>query len=311
MGKNKLRKFAEMEHISFVFQYPYSRLAAEGMAWPAGSNGGDGNNAESYYGHNSHNSHNGNTEASVSAGRPAFPLRGRWHEDFFHNRGPIILELGCGKGEYTVALAQRFPQANFIGVDIKGARMHSGATAAQRLGLANVAFVRTSIELLEAFFAPGEVDHLWITFPDPQMKKARKRLTSTRFLPMYRRLCGPGGSVRLKTDSPFLYTYTRGLAHLNRLAVYADIPDLYAAGTHIPDDMADIMDIRTHYERQWLDRGLTIKYLHFGLPTDEGAALEEYTEDIPEDTYRSYSRGQVQCPDACPVPPVTDLGGQA
>lgn len=300
MGKNKLRKFAEMETIPFVFQYPYGRLVSEETSCDASKTASDGENcAESCL--------RAPMTAADVADRSTFPLRGRWHSDFFRNDGPIVLELGCGKGEYTVALARRFPEANFIGVDIKGARMHTGATAARDLGLTNVAFVRTSIELLEAFFAPGEVDHLWITFPDPQMKKVRKRLTSTRFLRMYRRLTGVGGSVRFKTDSPFLYTYTRELVHLNDMPVYADVPDLYAPWADIPANMSGIMDIRTHYERQWLDRGLTIKYLHFGLPEDSEAPLAEYTEDIPEDTYRSYSRGQVQRPDLCPPPPVSDL----
>lgn len=305
MGKNKLRKFAEMETIPFVFQYPYGRLVAEDVA----GDSGEGRSVETPCDASEDAAtcvHAPITAADV-AGRSTFPLRGRWHSEFFRNEGPIILELGCGKGEYTVALARRFPEANFIGVDIKGARMHAGATAARDLGLTNVAFVRTSIELIEAFFAPGEVDHIWITFPDPQMKKVRKRLTSTRFLEVYRRLTGTGGSVRLKTDSPFLYTYTREMVRLNALPIYADVPDLYTPGADIPADMAEIMDIRTHYERQWLDRGLTIKYLHFGLPEAENASLVEYTEDIPEDTYRSYSRGQVQCPDRCPVPPVRDL----
>ena len=304
MGKNKLRKFAEMETIPFVFQYPYARLSGRG-AEERGEREANGESGEN--GENGESGEERGTEIAEVIAHSAFPLRGRWHSDFFRNDGPIILELGCGKGEYTVALAQRFPEANFIGIDIKGARMHTGATAAQRLGLTNVAFLRTSIELIEAFFAPGEIDHLWITFPDPQMKKVRKRLTSTRFLSVYRRLTGAGGSVRLKTDSPFLYTYTRQLVRLNALPVYADISDLYAPDAPIPANMEAIMDIRTHYERQWLERGLTIKYLHFGLPENEDAVLEEYTEEIPEDTYRSYSRGQVQCPEICPTPAVTDL----
>lgn len=218
-----------------------------------------------------------------------FPLKGRWHADFFHNSNPIVLELGCGKGEYTVGLARRFPDKNFIGIDIKGARMWSGATTALREELKNVAFLRTSIELLESFFAPGEVDEIWITFPDPQMKKVNKRLTSTRFLNLYRKVTRDGATVNLKTDSPFLYTYTHQLVTDNRLKVNADTDDLYSSGL---DD--DLLQIRTFYEQQWLDRGLTIKYISFAL--DHDSELGEPDIEIEHDTYRSFSRGYIQMP---------------
>ena len=249
MGKNKLRKFAEMEQIPFVFQYPFGVLRESG----------------------------------------GFPLRGHWHSEFFHNDRPIGLELGCGKGEYTVGLAKLFPDKNFIGIDIKGARMWTGARQAQVDGMTNVAFLRTSIELLSEFFAPGEVSEIWITFPDPQMKKTRKRLTAPNFLEMYRGVMSPGGLIHLKTDSPFLYTYTRRLTTDNGLTIHTDTADLYHSG------LADkILSIRTHYEQQWLDRGLTIKYLVFDPGT---APLHDVTEDdIDHDTYRSYSRGYIQCP---------------
>lgn len=246
MGKNKLKKFAEMETIGCVFQYPFAALQREG-----------------------------------------FPLRGRWHEDYFHNDGPIVLELGCGKGEYTVGLARRYPEKNFIGIDIKGARMHTGACAARDEGLANAAFLRTNIELLASFFAPGEVSEIWITFPDPQMKKVRKRLTSTTFLNLYRKVLKPGGMVRLKTDSPFLYTYTHLLAELNGLEPEVDTDDLYHSGL---DD--EILQIRTYYEQQWLARGLTIKYIAFPLPHE--GELQEPQDEIPLDTYRSFSRGTLE-----------------
>ncbi|MDE6300215.1 MAG: tRNA (guanosine(46)-N7)-methyltransferase TrmB [Muribaculaceae bacterium] len=248
MGKNKLKKFAEMNTLDMVFQYPYGRLAAEGF--------------------------------------DSFGLRGRWAE-FFGNDNPIVLELGCGKGEYTVGLARLFPDKNFIGIDIKGARMHSGATDAARSGLRNVAFIRTQIELLESFFAPGEVSELWITFPDPQMKKVSKRLTGTRMLELYRKVLRPGGMVRLKTDSPFLYTYTRAMAALNGLRAEVDTDDLYHSGLVDP-----ILSIRTHYETQWLARGLTIKYLAFALTPD--SPLAEPEDDFERDTYRSYSRGTLE-----------------
>lgn len=256
MGKNKLKKFSEMERIDFVFQYPWAVLRQEG-----------------------------------------FPLRGRWREEVFHNDRPIILELGCGKGEYTVGLATARPDANYIGVDIKGARMWTGATDAQRRGLKNVAFLRTDIELLPSFFAPGEVDEIWITFPDPQMKKVRKRLTSTRFLDLYRQVLKDGGIINLKTDSPFLYTYTSIMADENRLPVEVRTDNLYASAA-----ADDILKIRTYYEQQWLDRGLTIKYIRFALPAE--GALTEPEVEIEHDTYRSFSRGELQMPQLC-CPKVT------
>lgn len=227
--------------------------------------------------------------------KQGFPMAGNWRRDFFHNDNPIVLELGCGKGEYTVGLARRFPEKNFIGVDIKGARMWSGATAARDAGMTNVAFLRTHIELIDRFFGLSEVDEIWITFPDPQMKKVRKRLTSSRFIDLYRRILRPGGLMHLKTDSPFLYTYTRLLVENNPDAfeVVARTDNLYAD----PDTVDDILDIKTHYERQWIDRGLTIKYLAFRVNPD--TELLEPDVDIEFDTYRSYSRGQLQNPQEC------------
>ncbi|MDE6136042.1 MAG: tRNA (guanosine(46)-N7)-methyltransferase TrmB [Muribaculaceae bacterium] len=220
-----------------------------------------------------------------------FPMRGRWHEVFGNDR-PIVLELGCGKGEYTVGMARKDPSRNYIGVDIKGARMHSGATAAKREGLTNVAFIRTSIELLERFFAPGEVADIWITFPDPQMQKVNKRLTGTRFCSMYRRVAAPGCLMRLKSDSPFLYTYTARMARENGLHIAADTADLYGEGYTTTEPW---LGIRTHYEQQWLNRGLTIKYLAFSLDGD-AELVEPEADDIPRDTYQSYSRGYIQMP---------------
>ena len=148
-----------------------------------------------------------------------FDMKGRWNIDFFKNDNPIVLELGCGKGEYAVGLARKYPNKNFIGIDIKGARMWTGAKASLQEGLSNVAFLRTSIELIDHFFAPGEVSEIWITFPDPQMKKVRKRLTSTRFMELYRRLLRPDGLIHLKSDSPFLYTYTCEMVKANHYPV--------------------------------------------------------------------------------------------
>lgn len=252
MGKNKLKKFREMETIECVYQYPFGLLRETG-----------------------------------------FPMKGKWREEVFRNSGPIVLELGCGKGEYTVGLARRYPDKNFIGVDIKGARMHSGACDARDNGLKNVAFLRTSIELLDRFFSEGEVDEIWITFPDPQMKKVRKRLTGTTFMALYRKVMKPSGRINLKTDSPFLYTYTSLMARLNSLPILADSPDLYdTAAPHAASLDPALREIRTYYERQWLARGLTIKYLSF-LLSPEGP-LEEPQDEIPLDTYRSFSRGTLE-----------------
>lgn len=245
MGKNKLRKFAEMEQLPNVLQVPYGKLENEGC-----------------------------------------DVAGHWHERYFGNDNPIVLELGCGRGEYTVGLARKFPDKNFIGIDIKGARIWAGAKEAHLTGLKNAAFLRTNIELLSRFFAPGEVSEIWVTFPDPQMKKTRKRLTATNFLQMYSQVLGQSGVINLKTDSPFLYEYTRRLVELNGLKVLANTADLYG---EIPAGTNDILEIRTHYEKQWLDRGKTIKYLAFELPA--GADLQEpESDDIPLDDYRSYGR---------------------
>ena len=222
-----------------------------------------------------------------------FPLKGRWREDYFHNSGPIILELGCGKGEYTTSLARLFPTASFIGVDIKGARLWTGATEALRENMANVAFIRTNIEFIDRFFAPSEVQELWLTFSDPQMKKPQRRLTSPTFLGLYRHFLTDNGIVHLKTDSNFLFTYTRLTAEKNHLLIDISTADLYAdAPTLFANDpeTARILGIKTYYETQWLERGIAIKYLRFHLP--QTGTLEEPNVEIPIDTYRSYHRSK-------------------
>lgn len=215
-----------------------------------------------------------------------FPLKGRWRTDFFHNEHPIVLELGCGKGEYTVGLGGCFPDKNFIGIDIKGARMWTGATQSLEAGMTNVAFLRTEIELLEHFFAEGEVDEIWITFPDPQMKKVSKRLTSTSFINRYVRLLRPGGIIHLKTDSPFLYTYTKAMVELNGQQIRTITDNLYAS-----EVVSDILEIKTYYERQWLSRGLTIKYIQF-VPQIPKTGWQEPDIEIEPDSYRSFSRSR-------------------
>ena len=214
-----------------------------------------------------------------------FEMRGAWNERFFKNNHPIVLELGCGRGEYTVGLGRLFPGKNFIGVDIKGARMWSGAKESAETGMTNVAFLRTNIEIIDRFFAPGEVSEIWLTFSDPQMKKATKRLTSTYFMERYRRFLVDNGLIHLKTDSNFMFTYTRYMVEHNHLPVEVLTDDLYHSG------LADeILSIRTYYEQQWLDRGLNIKYLRFRLPHE--GELREPEVEIELDEYRSYNRSK-------------------
>jgi tRNA (guanine-N7-)-methyltransferase len=214
-----------------------------------------------------------------------FEMKGHWHRDFFKNDNPIVLELGCGRGEYTVGLGRLFPDKNFIGVDIKGARMWSGATESLNAGMTNVAFLRTNIEIIDRFFAPGEVSEIWLTFSDPQMKKATKLLTSTYFMNRYRRFLIDSGIIHLKTDSNFMFTYTKYMVEHNHLPVEFCTDDLYHSGL-----VDDILSIRTYYEQQWLDRGLNIKYLKFRLPQE--GDLEEPDVEIELDDYRSYNRSK-------------------
>lgn len=243
MGKNKLKKFADMEGFRCALQYPREVLLSEG-----------------------------------------FPYYGKWNDGFFTNKGPLTLELGCGKGEYTVALAKANPDRNYVGVDIKGARMWSGAKTVEEEQIGNAAFLRAEIENIDKFFAPGEVDDIWITFPDPQMQKSRKRLTSTRFLQMYGKFLKPGGIINLKTDSPFLYEYTRRLALLNGFEIITDTDDLYGSGLADP-----VSSIKTYYESQWLSRGKKIKLISM-RPKSFDNLQEPEADDIERDDYRAYTR---------------------
>ena len=214
-----------------------------------------------------------------------FSLKGNWNKEFFKNNHPIVLELGCGKGEYTVGLAKLFLNKNFIGIDIKGSRMWSGAKEVHQNKLKNSGFVRTNIELLSHFFAHDEVSEIWITFPDPQMKKTKKRLTSIRFLSQYCEILKPEGVIHLKTDSDFLYQYTLATIEKNKFQMQVNTDDLYESG------MADeILSIRTYYEQQWLDRGKKIKYLRY-IP--HGKNLIEPEVEIEFDCYRSFGRDNI------------------
>lgn len=247
MSKNKQKKFQEMKTFSRVFQCGFRDIQA-GSAIPQ--------------------------------------MAGHWHDRVFANDYPVTLELGCGHGDYTVGLARQDKSRNFIGVDIKGARMWAGAKQSDEEQLTNVAFLRTQIEMLPHFFAPDEVDEIWITFPDPQMKKATKRLTSTFFMQRYQAVMRPGGHIRLKTDSPFLYTYTRAMLQENNYPVLADTDNLYGTADSPVLDQAKLL--QTHYEKQWLDRGMTIKYLCWEMQPKTD--WHEPEIEIEKDTYRSYGR---------------------
>jgi tRNA (guanine-N7-)-methyltransferase len=189
--------------------------------------------------------------------------KGQWASAHFKNDHPIVLELACGKGDYAIGLAKQFPEKNFIGVDIKGNRLFTGATRAAAQGLNNVAFLREQIDHLEEYFAPGEVSEIWITFPDPFLKKSKskKRLTSSKFIPVYRKFLQPGGLVHLKTDSPELYAFTKETIAEMGLKLLKDYPDVYAMGKQ----ETELFGIQTYYEQMHLADNRTIHYLCFTI----------------------------------------------
>jgi len=245
VGKNKLAKFADMEEFSHVFQVS-SRSLLEGGK---------------------------------------FEMKGKWNELFFKNDHPVVLELGCGKGEYTVGLGQLYPDKNFIGVDIKGARLWTGAKDSFEKSMNNVAFIRTDIEMIHHFFAENEVSEIWLTFPDPQMKKVNKRLTATNFIKLYQLFLKTNGLIHLKTDSNFMFTYTCEMVKANEYPVVFSNDNLYSSDLNDP-----ILGIKTFYEQQWLDRGLTIKYIQFKL--EKRTSFIEPQIEIEHDVYRSYGRSK-------------------
>jgi tRNA (guanine-N7-)-methyltransferase len=215
VGKDKLRRFAEIETFSNVLQ--------------------------------------------LDAGKP---YKGEWSKSFFKNDNPVVLELACGKGEYTVNLAVMFPDKNFIGIDYKGNRIWRGAKTAIEDGVNNVAFIRMQIETLTEFFAKGEVDEIWITFPDPQpqLSREKKRLTSPRFLNMYIEVLKPGGCVNLKTDNDDFYSYTAEKIKELRLKEHINTADLYHS------EYADeVLSIKTYYEKKYLKDNKNINYLKFSF----------------------------------------------
>ena len=201
------------------------------------------------------------TREEIVEGR--FPYKGKWNRDFFKNDAPIVLELGCGKGEYSVALARKFPNKNFIGIDIKGARFWRGAKTAIEEELPNVAFIRSQIELIEGMFSENEVAEIWITFPDPQIKykRTKHRLTNEAFLARYKKILNPEGTVHLKTDSEFMHGYTLGLLHgAGHEVLYAN-HDVYK-NEGSPEE---VTDIQTFYESQYLEVNKAITYIHFKI----------------------------------------------
>lgn len=254
MGKNKLSKFAEMATYPHVFE-PAINV----------------------------------DEANPMKDNLSFYMKGKWNEQFFHNDNPIVLELGCGKGEYTVGLARMFPNKNFIGIDIKGARMWSGATESYKEGMKNVAFLRTRIEFIEKYFGQDEVGEIWLTFSDPQMKKPTKRLTSTYFMQRYRSFLKDGGIIHLKTDSNFLFTYTEYVLKENGIKPSIFTRNLYTEQDKLSIDK-NILGIKTYYEQQWIDGGIDIKYLSYALPRE--TSLKEPDVEIEFDEYRSFGRNK-------------------
>lgn len=268
MGHDKLRKFAENATFSCLLQPSAQELLKDG-----------------YFSLNDH------------------PVKGHWAEKMFgaaedtqagQIECTIVLELGCGKGEYTIDLAQRNPGRNYIGVDIKGARLWRGAKHATVEGMKNVAFLRTRIEFIKAFFAPGEVSEVWLTFSDPQMKSENSRLTSPMFLDRYRSFLKPGGIVHLKTDSRFLYEYTMAVVRRNGLRLLAATPDLYAlqaegtecVGREYILEHPELFEVQTFYERMFRQQGYKITYMSFVIDHD-GAF--EYPSD-PEEFDSAYWR---------------------
>ena len=201
------------------------------------------------------------TREEVTSGQ--FELKGKWNSDFFKNDNPIIVELGCGKGEYSIGLAERHPEKNFIGIDVKGARFWRGAKTAVDTGLHNVAFIRTQIELLDYVFADHEIDEIWITFPDPQIKykRTKHRMTNSEFLQLYKKVLKPDGVVNLKTDSEFMHGYTLGLLHGEGHEV------LYANHNVYKNEgsPAVVTAIQTFYEKQYLEINKAITYIRFKI----------------------------------------------
>lgn len=259
MGHDKLRKFAENETFSCLLQPEASSVLDK-------------------------------VEGSNSLTLKEHPIKGHWNERMFAAAQPIVLELGCGKGEYTIDLSRREPSLNYIGVDIKGARLWKGAKFATENHLPNVAFLRTRIEFIEAFFAPEEVSEIWLTFSDPQMKSENCRLTSPLFLERYRKFLKMGGIVHLKTDSRFLYEYSKAVVEQNGLRILASTHDLYGTGRQDLSDCAlrsvagesaidALFEVQTFYERMFTAQGYKITYLSFVIDHEGPYLHPEFDSD--------------------------------
>ena len=262
MGHGKLKKFAENETFRCLLQPDASSVLAK-------------------------------PEGSRELVLRDHAIKGNWNRDMFEKPQPIVLELGCGKGDYTIALARRHPEMNFIGVDIKGARLWKGAKEATEEKMGNVAFLRTRIEFIDAFFGPGEVSQIWLTFSDPQLRGSENaRLTSPLFLQRYSHFLVSDGIVHLKTDSRFLYEYTRSVIRANFLTVLAFGTDIYSQGIQAGDelewDLLDVFEVKTFYETMFLKMGLPITYLAFRLRRPD--LLEDEPFAYPEDFDAAYWR---------------------
>ena len=224
MGKDKLKRFAEIETFDNVIQ------------------------------------------PSMEEVLTGFSLKGNWHKEHFKNDNPIVLELGCGKGEYTVGMAKMFPDKNFIGVDIKGSRMWKGAKTSIEQGIKNTAFLRSKVDFIEKLFGEDEVSEIWLTFSDPQPKRPRKRLTSPLFIARYLQLLKPNGTINLKCDSDLLFEYTLEQIEEHKYAKQEETWDVYNEFVKRTDQTTkNLMNIRTFYEQKWLEEGKTIKYCRFTI----------------------------------------------
>ena len=258
MGHDKLRKFAENESFSCLLQPDSRELLADGYA-----------NLRDH------------------------GIKGRWNAGMFpRSAAPadsgLVLELGCGKGEYTIDLALRNPERNYVGVDIKGARLWKGAKYATQNDLPNVAFLRTRVEFISAFFAPGEVSEIWLTFSDPQFRSENSRLSSPLFLECYRSFLRPGGTVHLKTDSRFLHEYTKAVCKVNGLEVLACTADLYGTDSVATTAIApEVREVKTFYESMFLEQGYPITYMAFRLDHEGPFAAPRDPEDFDSDHWRS------------------------
>lgn len=269
MGHDKLRKFAENESFSCLLQPDSRELLADGYA-----------NLRDH------------------------GIKGCWNARMFpRSAAPadsgLLLELGCGKGEYTIDLALRNPERNHVGVDIKGARLWKGAKYATQNNLPNVAFLRTRVEFISAFFAPGEVSEIWLTFSDPQFRSENSRLSSPLFLERYRSFLRPGGTVHLKTDSRFLHEYTKAVCKVNGLEVLACTADLYGAAADCKSSAAEssagtaaaiapeVREVKTFYESMFLEQGYPITYMAFRLDHEGPLMAPRDPEDFDSDHWRS------------------------